>query len=584
VTVDTRHDFAAPRSFVDLLLFRALHSANRTAYTFLEDGEEAVESVTYAEFAQRVLALASELQQRFSPRERLLLLHPSCVDYMVAFFACLCADMIAVPLFPPRGNKRNDRLEPVARDCDPRAALITSKQLAQVQLGLAASPDLAALELFCTDTVAPGEASTWRQPRVANETIAFLQYTSGSTGQPKGVMVSHGNLVQNERMIQAGFGSDAASNHVTWLPIYHDMGLVGNMLQPFWLGSACVFMTPAAFLQRPVRWLEAVSRFRARVSGAPNFAYELCMDKISGEQKQRLDLSAWEIAFTGAEPIRHATLERFAEAFAPQGFARTSWYPCYGMAETTLIVSGGAPADPPVCKWVDRTQLTCGRIIAAAPEHGQPLVGSGKPLAGQVTRIVDPSTCKLAPPGAVGEIWISGANVSRGYWGRPQVNAEVFNARIAGSHEGPFLRTGDLGFLEGGELYITGRIKDLIIVRGANHYPQDIEATVEAADRAINQAGAAAFGICDSAGERVVVVAEIARTSLRKVDPKALAFTIRQHVLERCEIVLHDVLLVRPGALPKSSSGKVQRGKCRALYLANGFALAATDAASASAA
>src|SRR5262249_24669087 len=215
----------------------------------LEDGEDAVEPVTYAEFAQRALALASALQQRFSPRDRLLVLHPSSVDYMVVFFACLCADMIAVPLFPPRGNKRNERLEAVARDCEPRAALISSKQLAQVQPSLAASPELAALELLCTDTVAAAEASMWRQPYIGSETIAFLQYTSGSTGHPKGVMVSHRNLLQNEKMIQLGIRSHPESNHVTWLPIYHDMGMVGNMLQPFWLGSQCVFMTPAAFLQ-----------------------------------------------------------------------------------------------------------------------------------------------------------------------------------------------------------------------------------------------------------------------------------------------------------------------------------------------
>ena len=382
-------------------------------------------------------------------------------------------------------------------------------------------------------------------------------------------MVSHGNLIQNEKMIQTGIRSDPHSDFVTWLPIYHDMGLVGNMLHSFWLGSECIFMAPAAFLQRPIRWLQAISRFGARVSGGPNFAYDLCVDKISEAQRQALDLSSWKVAFNGAEPIRHATLERFAKAFAPHGFSRNSLYPCYGMAETTLMVSGGTPVETPIYKWVDKTQLTRGRIVEAVPDTAQALVCCGRPLPGQTVRIVDPSTQMVCPPGSVGEIWIAGLNVAGGYWGRPIMNAETFNARIIGSDEGPFFRTGDLGFLDSDELYITGRMKDVIIVRGANHYPQDIEATVEAADPSINQAGVAAFGVYDETGERVVVVAEVARTSLRKVDPKALTARIRQHVVEQREIAIDDVVLIRPSTLQKSSSGKVQRSQCRALYLAN---------------
>jgi acyl-CoA synthetase (AMP-forming)/AMP-acid ligase II len=355
------------------------------------------------------------------------------------------------------------------------------------------------------------------------------------------------------------------------------MGMVGNMLHTFWLGSECVFMAPAAFLQRPLRWLQAVSRFRARVSGGPNFAYDLCVDKIAEADRHALDLSGWQTAFTGAEPIRQTTLARFAKAFAPHGFSGHCFFPCYGMAETTLIVSGGASSGPPKFKWVDKAHLMQGQIVETPPDTGQPLVGCGRPLTGQTVRIVDPLTQMLCPPGSVGEIWVAGPNVSRGYWERPAANEQVFNARIVGSDKGPFLRTGDLGFLDDEQIYVTGRIKDVIIVRGANHYPQDIEATVEAADVSMNKAGAAAFGVLDATGERVVVVAEIARTSLRKIDPTALAGKIRRLVLEQREILLDDVLLVRPGALPKSSSGKVQRSQCRALYVAKHFDAVSVD-------
>ncbi|MBC7983801.1 MAG: fatty acyl-AMP ligase, partial [Candidatus Obscuribacterales bacterium] len=553
----------------------------KTAFTFLDDGEEVGESISYLELRERVLMLAALLQRRFAPRERVLLLYPACIDYMVAFLACLCADLVAVPLFPPRSTKHSARLEAIARDCTPCAALLSSKRMGPARAALTVSPHLAALEQLCTDDISKTDVSIWSYPNVKNGTIAFLQYTSGSTGLPKGVMVSHGNLLHNEQQMQMCFESDAQSRFVTWLPIYHDMGLIGNMLAPLWLGSECVFMAPVAFLQRPIRWLRAISRYRPHVSGAPNFAYDLCVDKIPAAQREGLDLSSWTVAFNGAEPIRHATLERFVDAFAPYGFKAKSFYPCYGMAEATLIVSGGAASQPPNYKWVDKARLAQQSIVEDDKTRGQALVGCGSARLGQTIRIVDVATHTPCPEGAVGEIWLSGPSVAEGYWDRPELNEEVFNAHIVGSNAGPYLRTGDLGFLDGDELYITGRIKDLIIVRGANHYPQDIEATIESVDTSINPAGVAAFGVEDEAGERVVVVAEIARTSLRKIDSKSLAMRMRQQVFEQREVVIDDIVLIRPGTLPKSSSGKVQRGRCRTLYLANDLAtIAAATAAS----
>ncbi len=585
-----RPDFIDSCNLIDLLLQRADQLGDKTIYTFLDDGEEVGETISYAELRSRVLTLAVQLQKRFKPRERVLLLYPACIDYMVAFFACLCADLIAVPLFPPRSTKHSARLEAIARDCTPCGALLSSRRIGPALAALSVSPHLAALEQLCTDEVPKTDVGTWSYPNVNNATIAFLQYTSGSTGLPKGVMVSHGNLLHNEQQIQTAFLSDERSSFVTWLPIYHDMGLIGTMLGPLWKGSECVFMAPVAFLQRPIRWLRAITRYRPQISGGPNFAYDLCVDKIPVAQREGLDLSSWKIAFNGAEPIRRASLERFAEAFAPYGFESKSFYPCYGMAEATLMVTGGSPTQPPNYKWIDKERLAQQLVVDSDRERGQALVGcgrvclsrspslpSGQMQSIQAIRIVDPATHIQCAPGTVGEIWLSGPNIARGYWDRPELNEEIFNARIVGSDAGPFLRTGDLGFLDKEELYITGRSKDLIIVRGANHYPQDIEVTVESVDPSINPTGVAAFGVEDADGERVIVVAEIARTSLRKIDSKALAKSIRQKVFEQREVAVDDVVLIRPGTLPKSSSGKVQRGRCRTLYLAGG--LATIDAA-----
>jgi len=557
-------------NFVDLLAEQARLYGDKTALAFMDDGENVTDMVSFAQMLERARALAVELGRRAPVGARVLLLYPSCIDYMVGFFGCLCAGMIAVPIFPPSSNRHNLRLEAISRDCGAAVGLTTSRQLQAMQAGLAASPVLSELQMVCTDQVvhsAPG----WRRPEVESATLAMLQYTSGSTGQPKGVMVSHGNLLHNERMIQAAFHSDCNSVYVSWLPLFHDMGLIGCMLHAYWLGATCYFMAPASFLKRPTRWLQAISRYRGTLSGGPNFAYQLCTEKIRAAPDLDLDLSSWKVAYNGSEPVRYSTLERFAEAHARFGFDPSAWLPAYGMAESTLVITAGhgdQPRQPPVVRQLDKAMLGARRVVPARPGEGVSVVGCGTNLPGQTIRIVDPVTCELCPPDRIGEVWLAGPHVAHGYWQRADASRDTFQAHVAGTGEGPFLRTGDLGFLCDGQMFVAGRIKDMMIVRGTNYYPQDIEDCVEAAADELQPSGAAAFSLEDGNGERVVVVAEVKRSAMRNLDRRMVIAKIRARVLEQHELGLADLVLIRQGSLPKTSSGKVQRTQARQLYLA----------------
>jgi acyl-CoA synthetase (AMP-forming)/AMP-acid ligase II len=328
-----------------------------------------------------------------------------------------------------------------------------------------------------TDTIPPGIEDTWQKPSINADTLAFLQYTSGSTGTPKGAMLSHRNLLYNAAMTQHLMGHSHTSKFVSWLPIYHDMGLIGGVLQPLYGDFPCIMMPPASFLQSPYRWLKAISHYQATTSGGPNFAYELCVQKISQQQRETLDLSSWSVAFNGAEPIRCDTLEHFAAAFAPCGFRWEAFYSCYGMAEAALMISGGLHTASPIIKTVQGEALESDRVLAtsAESENVRTLIGCGQTLPGQKIAIVNPETLTRCQPDEVGEIWVSGPSVGVGYWNRTEETERTFRAYLSDTGEGPFLRTGDLGFLQDGELFITGRAKDLIIIRGRNLYPQDIE-------------------------------------------------------------------------------------------------------------
>ena len=560
-----------PSTLVNLLRWRALNQPDQRVYTFLVDGETEEVHLTYGELDRQARAIAASLQSLGATGERALLLYPPGLEYIAGFFGCLYAGVIAVPAYPPdpaRLDRTLPRLQAMVADAQATVALTTAPILSMAEFVFAQAPDLAALQWLTTDTLADGTEDGWQEPALTGDSLAFLQYTSGSTRTPRGVMLSHDNLLYNSSLIRQAMEVTPDAIVVSWLPPYHDMGLIGAILQPLYAGCTCILMSPVSFLQRPFRWLQAISRYRATISGGPNFAYDLCVRKITPEQRATLDLSCWSLAFNGAEPVRSQTLDRFAAAFEPCGFRREAFYPCYGLAEATLIVSGGLRSVPPVIHTVQGAALEQNRVVdaSATDEDARALVGCGQNLPGQKIVIVDPETLVQCPPDQVGEIWVAGPSVAQGYWNRPEETEQTFRAYMADTGEGPFLRTGDLGFMRDGELFITGRIKDLIIIRGRNHYPQDIELTVEQSHPALRPGCGAAFSVDVSGEERLVVVQEVYTN--RPWDPDEVVGAIRQAVAETHEVQVYAVVLIEPRSIPKTSSGKIQRRACRAMFLA----------------
>ena len=561
-----------PLSFVNVLRNRSEQQEGGNAYRFLPEGEGEGLCLTWGEVDREARAVAALLQESVAPGERALLLYPSGLEFIAAFLGCLYAGVVAVPSSPPRARRSHPRLAAIAQDAEP-ALVLSHGSLRQRVEGLGESiPGLRGLPVFATDGLDPGLADRWRDPSVGPSDLAFLQYTSGSTALPKGVVVTHGNLLHNEETIRRAFGQSKDSIIVSWLPLHHDMGLIGGVLQPLYVGAPCVLMPPHAFLQRPMRWLQAIDRHRATTSGGPNFAYDLCVQRRNDPECESLDLSSWEVAFNGAEPVRAGTLERFADAFARQGFKKEAFFPCYGLAEATLFVSGGTKEERPAIGEIDPVALELGRVAAAAGEPGRALVSCGAPWLDTQVAIADPESLERLPGDRVGEIWVSGGSVAQGYWRRPEATEREFRARLLGEPEaGPFLRTGDLGFVLDGRLYVTGRLKDLIIIRGRNHYPQDIELTAESSHPGLRAGGSVAFTLEGDAesNERLVVVQEVMRSRRQEVGEAAEA--IRRAIVEEHEVQVHEVVLVRDATVPRTSSGKVQRSACRTLYLAGGL-------------
>lgn len=559
-------------TFVDLLRWRVRHTPKQRAYTFLVDGDADAVHLTYEELDCQAQAIGARLQSMGAAGERALLLYPPGLDYIAAFFGCLYAGVIAVPAYPPQRKRTLPRLQTILENSQSRFALTTAQIHAHVQRLCSQDPGLDNLltpHWIVTEMLTGKGETDWRMPEIDGGTLAFLQYTSGSTGMPKGVMVSHGNLLDNERMIAQAFDHTERTIVCGWLPLYHDMGLIGNVLQPLYLGVPCVLMSPIHFLQQPFRWLAAISRYRATTSGGPNFAYDLCVRHTTPEQRASLDLSCWTVAFNGAEPIHPGTLERFTHAFSGSGFRREALYPCYGLAEATLLVSGGNSTIPPVLRTIQKAELQQHRVLTSTETHEetQTLVGCGHARLEQQICIVNPESLRTCPAGHVGEVWVKGPSIAQGYWNRPEETAQTFEGYTSDTSEGPFLRTGDLGFVQDDELFITGRLKDLIIIRGRNHYPHDIELTAQGSHPSLRPEGGAAFSVELDDDEQLVVVHEVeARRS--SFDGEAVIAAILQQVAEQHEVQVYAVVLIKPGTLPKTSSGKVQRHRCRSQFLA----------------
>ena len=571
-------------TLVDVLRNRAMEQPHQTIYNFLVDGETEKISLTYGQLEQKAKAIAAYLQSVCSPQDRVLLLFPAGLDYITAFFGCLYAGVIAIPAYPPRPNRSLNRIHNILQNAQTNIALTTSETLQS--LSRLESTSVQDLRWITTDAIDNNIASYWHEPDLDEDSIAFLQYTSGSTAEPKGVKIAYKNLLHNLEAIHRCFRHSTQSRGVIWLPPYHDMGLIGGVLQPLFGDFPVTLMSPLMFLQNPLRWLKAISGDRATTSGGPNFAYDMCVRKFKPEQLRGLDLSSWQVAFNGAEPINHETLNSFAETFAPYGFDYSAFYPCFGMAEATLIISGGSKHTAVVTKTVRGKALEQNKIAIADENEPHPhtLVSCGRSLFDQRIAIANPETLISCKPGEVGEIWVSGSSIAQGYWRQPQISEATFNAYLKDTNEGPFLRTGDLGFIDQGELFFTGRLKDMIVIKGRNHYPQDIEKTVQETTSWIRPSCVASFSIELQGEEKLVVLAEVERTYWSKnrskdsngrsaaketISVKNLTQSIRREISKNHDLQTHSILLLKPGSLPKTSSGKIQRHACRTEFLAD---------------
>ena len=555
----------SPQTLIEVLDRQVKERPTQLALSFeLDDAQDL--TWTYAELERRARGIAARIQAVTDPGQRVVLLFPPGLDYIAAFFGCLYAGVIGVPACYPKLNRPMPRLSGAVRDSQATLVLTNDWGLERFEQGSFPGDDLRALRWMSVEDLPPGMEDLWKPSVACGENLAFLQYTSGSTSDPKGVMVSHANLLHNLQVIERGFAHAVHGQGVFWLPAYHDMGLIGGILMPIYLGRPVSLMSPTAFLQRPLRWLQSIAQRRATISGAPNFAYDLCVEKATDGQIAELDLSHWELAFCGAEPVRRETLDRFADVFAPCGFRREAFYPCYGLAEATLMVSGGIGPSALKSLRLERAGLEKNRVVLADREQGAcHIVTSGQTFDHQVV-IADPDTLAASQPDQIGEIWIKSPSVARGYWNRAQETEQVFGARLNPSGEGPFLRTGDLGFVNDGQLYVTGRLKDLIIIRGRNFYPQDVEHTVESIQPASRRGSAAAFTVEVESEAHLVVVHEVERRHRRDL-AEATISAIRAAIVREHEIQPHAVVLVKPLSLPKTSSGKIKRHACRGDFL-----------------
>lgn len=562
-------------TIVNVLLDRSVNQPNQTAYTFLADGENESGSISYQELDLQARAIAVQLLNKVRSGDRALLVYPytAGLEFIAGFLGCLYAGVIAVTDYPRQHIKSLNQYQERIIDCQAAIALTTQEFGDRVKGQLLANPGMAlklkALPWIATDTVDVNLAQKWQLPEINSNTLAYLQYTSGSTGQPKGVMVSHGNIMHNSEVIYQSFGHSDRTRILMWLPMFHDMGLVGGVIQPLYTGLPAVLMSPIALAQKPLLWLQAISKYKITTSGGPNFAYDLLCQKVTEEQRAGLDLSHWQVAFSGAEPVKAETLAKFAELYQPCGFNQDAFYPCYGMAEATLFITGGSASHYPTITYVNQKALTTDKIETVSSDHpdAKAVVSCGNTWLGDQIIIVDPQSKTQLRDGCVGEIWTRGQGIGLGYWQKPEQTESTFQATLANNSDTTYLRTGDLGFIQDGELYITGRIKDMMILWGRNHYPQHIEETVESCHPALRPNHGAAFSVEVGGEEQLVVAHEINRSYLRNLNAEEVIGAIRLAVGEQNLANVFAVALLKTGSIPKTSSGKIQRRACQSMFL-----------------
>ncbi len=550
-------------SIADILKFRAVSEPDKVAYTFLVDGENNTLSITYGELDMEARRIAGYLQSNYKKGDRAVLFFNPGFDFIKAFFGCLYSGVIAVPSYPPKMNRSSEKASAILKDAEPSTILTISNSGFENAIRKNNSTDISIINI---DEIGYEYSKRYFDVNINHEDLAFLQYTSGSTGSPKGVMISHKNLLHNEYLIQQSFGLSKQSVVVGWLPFYHDMGLIGNILQPVYTGFPCVLMSPVHFLQKPSRWLRAISKYKATISGGPNFAYDLCCEKISEQEVDGLDLQTWDVAFNGAEPVRANTLIKFYEQFKKHGFSKKAFLPCYGMAETTLLVSGvSVDKEPSTHKFLSKElQYQQNEFTESLNGDKIELVSCGN-WKGFELILVDKNGNE-ARDGYVGEIWLNGDSIASGYWKNKEISDYSFKAQVHGKTE-TYLRTGDLGIKKNNELFIAGRIKDLIILNGRNYYPQDIELAVGLANSLVVRGAVAAFSLDNKKEEQLIIIAEIEYRDGLRID--TLNQEIKLKIFDEFEITPHHIVFVRKGTLLKTTSGKIQRKACMEAYLNN---------------
>lgn len=551
-------------TLVDVLLHRADIHGNKVAYHFLTNTAENAQKITYSELDRQAKSIGAYLQQKYQPGERAILLYPPGLDLITAFFGCLYAGLVAVLANPPLNRHAMSKLELILKDAEP-SCILTNERIHTKLLSLnilEGNPEHLLTNLLVTDKIELPSVETWQYPDIHIESLAFLQYTSGSTSCPKGVMVTHGNLLHNLDIIFRAFGLREDSINVSWLPPYHDMGLIGSILGSSYAGISSVLMPPLNFLQNPLSWLKTITAYKATISGGPNFAYNYCATKITDEEKKHLDLSSWELAYNGSEPIQNETFERFANAFACCGFKKKAFYPCYGLAEATLFVSGPTPEKGFQTISVHKDELQKNKIKLSPEKNAntQQLVSSG--IFSQEIQIIDPLTNQLCTPDTIGEIWIHSPCVAAGYWQNPKATQEAFCNYFPNMPQKNYLRTGDLGFIHDDNLFITGRLKDLIIIHGKNYYPQDLEHSMSQIDMRIQENQYATFSLMINDEEQLGIICEVT-TGLDANAHEEICQLIAKHIAKEHQLLPHTIALISPGTLPRTTSGKVRRFACR---------------------